>query len=149
MIEIKVRMTNKTLGVSAVGLLLLILNGSALAQDVPALQELGKHIFFDNISSPPRQSCSTCHVAENGWTGGVAGINKKGVAIPGANPHTVGGRKPPSNAYASFSPPFGTRPATNPNPSPARSDSLSVKVQDLRVLAAFFGMDAPKAMRLL
>ena len=118
MIEIKVRMTNKTLGVSAVGLLLLILNGSALAQDVPALQELGKYIFFDNISSPPRQSCSTCHVAENGWTGGVAGINKKGVAIPGANPHTVGGRKPPSNAYATFSPPFGTRPATNPNPFP-------------------------------
>ena len=79
MIEIKVRMTNKTLGVSVVGLLLLILNGSALAQDVPALQELGKYIFFDNISNPPRQSCSTCHVAENGWTGGVAGINKKGL----------------------------------------------------------------------
>ena len=77
MIEIKARMKNKTLGVSAVGLLLLILSGSAMAQDVPALQELGKHIFFDNISSPPRQSCSTCHVAENGWTGGVAGINKR------------------------------------------------------------------------
>ena len=121
MIEIKARMKGKTLGVSA-GMLLLLLSGSAMAQDVPALQELGKRIFFDNISSPPRQSCSTCHVAENGWTGGVAGINKKGVAIPGANPHTVGGRKPPSNAYASFSPPFGTRPATNPNvPDPVDS----------------------------
>jgi cytochrome c peroxidase len=109
------RMMTATSGVSA-GLLLLLLSiGSSMAQDTPALQELGKRIFFDNISNPPRQSCSTCHEAENGWTGGVAGINKKGVAIPGANPHTVGGRKPPSNAYASFSPAFGTRPATNPN----------------------------------
>jgi cytochrome c peroxidase len=99
------RMTSATAGVSA-GLLLLLLNGSALAQDVPALQELGKHIFLDNISNPPRQSCSTCHVPENGWTAGVAGINKKAVAVPGANPHTVGGLKPPSNAYATFSPPF-------------------------------------------
>jgi cytochrome c peroxidase len=61
-IEINARMKGKTLGVSA-GMLLLLLSGSAMAQDVPALQELGKRIFFDNISSPPRQSCSTCHVA--------------------------------------------------------------------------------------
>jgi cytochrome c peroxidase len=119
-IEIKAG-KGKTLGVSA-GILLLLLSGSATAQDVPALQDLGKRVFFDNISNPPRQSCSTCHEAENGWTGGVAAINKKGVAIPGANPHTVGGRKPPSNAYASFSPPFGSPPATNPNiPDPVAS----------------------------
>ena len=115
------RMKSATLGISAC-VLLLLLNGLAMGQDVPALQELGKRIFFDNISNPPRQSCSTCHEAENGWTGAVAGINKKGVAIPGANPHTVGGRRPPSNAYASFSPAFGTRPATNPNiPDPVDS----------------------------
>jgi cytochrome c peroxidase len=115
------RMKNAILCVFA-GVLFLLLNGSAMAQDVPALQELGKRIFFDNISNPPRQSCSTCHVPENGWTGGVAGINKKGVAVPGANPHTVGGRKPPSNAYATSSPAFGTRPATNPNiPDPVDS----------------------------
>ncbi|HKX51930.1 MAG TPA: cytochrome c peroxidase, partial [Candidatus Binatia bacterium] len=74
------RMKGAILCVSA-GVLLVLLNGSAMAQDVPALQELGKHIFFDNISNPPRQSCSTCHVPENGWTAGVAGINKKGVAV--------------------------------------------------------------------
>jgi cytochrome c peroxidase len=113
-IGIKACMKSATLRASA-GMLLLLLSGAAMAQDVPALQELGKRVFFDSISNPPRQSCSTCHVPENGWTGGVAGINKKGVAIPGANPHTVGGRKPPSNAYASFSPPFGTRPTTNPS----------------------------------
>jgi cytochrome c peroxidase len=100
--------------VASAAVALLLLSGSAMAQDVPALQELGKRVFFDNISNPPRQSCSTCHVPDNGWTGGVAGINKNGVAIAGANPHEVGGRKPPSNAYASFSPPLGTKPATVP-----------------------------------
>ena len=100
--------------VAAAAVLLLLSSGPAMAQDVSALQELGKRVFFDSISNPPRQSCSSCHVPDNGWTGGVAGINKNGVAIAGANPHTVGGRKPPSNAYASMSPPFGTPPATNP-----------------------------------
>jgi cytochrome c peroxidase len=117
------RMTSATVGVFA-GVLLLLLNASAMAQDVPALQELGKHIFFDRISNPPRQWCSTCHEAENGWTGGVAGINKKGCGYTGRQPHTVGGRRPPSNAYPSFSPPFGTRTATNPNiPDPVDSCS--------------------------
>jgi len=106
------------------GVLVLLFNGSGMAQDVPALQEIGKRVFFDNISNPPRQSCSTCHEPENGWTGAVAGINKKGVAIPGANPHTVGGRRPPSNAYASFSPPFGSRPATNPNAADPVASSM-------------------------
>jgi cytochrome c peroxidase len=90
------------------------------APDVRALQELGQRVFFDDISAPARQACASCHVAENGWTGPSSRINKNGVAIPGANRrvHAVGGRKPPSNAYASFSPPFGTAPKTNPNPIP-------------------------------
>ncbi|MDI1481723.1 cytochrome c peroxidase [Polyangium sp. y55x31] len=87
-------------------------SGTALAQDIAALEELGKRVFFDNISSPKRQGCHTCHEAANGWTGAVAGINKNGVAIPGANPRAVGQRKPPSNAYASFSPVFGETPKT-------------------------------------
>ena len=67
------------------GVLSTLLNGSAIAQDVPAaLQELGKHIFFDNISNPPSQSCSICHVAENGWTGGVAAI-KNGALVQSVN----------------------------------------------------------------
>lgn len=78
---------------------------SALADaDVDALSALGKQVFFDEISVPARQSCATCHVPENGFTAGVAGVNKKGVAVPGANPHTVGNRKPPTAAYAASSP---------------------------------------------
>jgi cytochrome c peroxidase len=62
--------------------------------------------FFDNISTPPRMSCSTCHVPTTGWTGGVSGVNQHQVAITGANPHQVGNLKPPSNAYSTFIPPF-------------------------------------------
>ena len=85
-------------------------SGAAQAQDVAALAQLGKRVFFQNISDPPRQSCSTCHVPENGWTGGVAGFNRSIVAIPGANPHTIGGRKPPSISYVTASPTFGNNP---------------------------------------
>jgi cytochrome c peroxidase len=41
-----------------------------------------------------------------GWTGEVAGVNLHGAAYRGAQPQRFGGRKPPSSAYASFSPVF-------------------------------------------
>jgi cytochrome c peroxidase len=47
-------------------------------------------------------ACVTCHLPETGGTGGVAGVNLHQVAITGADPHTVGNLKPPTNAYASF-----------------------------------------------
>ena len=79
--------------------------GNAGAEpNVAALEALGKQVFFDEISDPPRQACATCHVPANGFTAGVAAINTNGVAVPGANPHTVGNRKPPSAAYAASSP---------------------------------------------
>ena len=92
-------------------LLSLVGSGAAQAQaNVEALEELGKRVFFENISVPARQSCSSCHAPDNGWTGNVAAFNLMQVAIPGADPHTMGGRKPPSVAYASFSPDFGNNP---------------------------------------
>ncbi len=63
---------------------------------------LGKYVFFDKISTPSRMACVTCHVPETGGTGGVSGVNLHQVAITGANPHTVGSLKPPTNAYATF-----------------------------------------------
>jgi cytochrome c peroxidase len=77
-------------------------------ESLASLALLGKYVFFDEISDPPRQACASCHVPAMGWTGHVPAINRNGVAIPGANPHTVGGRKSPTSAYASFSPPFAT-----------------------------------------
>jgi cytochrome c peroxidase len=67
---------------------------------------LGKYVFFDKISNPPRMACVTCHDPETGGTGSVSGVNLHQVAITGANPHTVGNLKPPTNAYASLIPPL-------------------------------------------
>lgn len=75
-------------------------------EDDYELKLLGKYLFFDKISVPSRQSCSSCHTPDAGWTNGTSGTNQKQVAVTGANPHTVGTLKPPSNAYASFIPNF-------------------------------------------
>jgi cytochrome c peroxidase len=82
-------------------------HGHDSAPDLAALQELGKRVFFDNISDPARQSCSSCHSSATGWTGPSDLINRTIVANPGADPRTVGGRKPPTIAYAFVSPNFG------------------------------------------
>lgn len=71
------------------------------------LKLLGKYVFFDKISVPERMACATCHDPESGGTGFVAGFNLHQVGIPGADPHTVGGVRPPTNAYASLVPAFG------------------------------------------
>jgi cytochrome c peroxidase len=72
------------------------------------IELLGKYVFFDKISTPSRMACVTCHLPETGGTGGVSGVNLHQVAITGANPHTVGNLKPPTNAYASRIPPLFT-----------------------------------------
>ena len=99
------------LGASVLALpLFLALSGVALALDPSEddydLKLLGQYVFFDKISNPPRMACVTCHDPKTGGTGSVSGVNLHQVAITGANPHRVGGLKPPSNAYASFSPPW-------------------------------------------
>jgi cytochrome c peroxidase len=86
--------------------LLLLSSRSLPADAAPAegtddLEELGKRVFFDNISVPKRMSCSTCHDPSAGWTFKNSGTNLHQVAVPGADPHEAGTLKPPSNAYAS------------------------------------------------
>src|SRR5689334_25106045 len=89
----------KISGLATLGALAFAASNAGAAPDVTALEALGKQVFFDEISVPARQSCATCHVPANGFTAGVAAINLNGVAVTGANPHTVGNRKPPSAAY--------------------------------------------------
>ncbi|MDH3525476.1 MAG: cytochrome C [Acidobacteriota bacterium] len=83
---------------------------SALAAQPPStltpMEQLGKEIFFDKISDPPWMSCATCHGPTAGWTGPVAGVNLHGAVYRGAVPRRFGNRKPPSAAYATFSPVF-------------------------------------------
>jgi cytochrome c peroxidase len=71
-----------------------------------SIQLLGKNIFFDKISVPANKTaCADCHGPSVGFTGPDELINKHGSVYPGAN-GSFGNRKPPSAAYATFSPVF-------------------------------------------
>ncbi len=85
----------------------LLATGSPLADELTPLEELGKLIFFDEyLSTPPGQSCATCHGPEVGFTGPISEINLETGVYPGAIHTRFGNRKPPAAAYASFSPDF-------------------------------------------
>ncbi|WP_250684472.1 cytochrome-c peroxidase [Photobacterium galatheae] len=88
--------------------------------DLSYLEELGKRLFFENISDPERMSCATCHAPSTGGTYGVSGVNLHQVAVTGARPHlrpqdiellglqgktttkNAGALKPPTNQYTIF-----------------------------------------------
>jgi len=68
---------------------------------------LGKALFFDtSLSTPTGQACVDCHDPKVGWTGPDQDINLHGGVYEGAVATRFGNRKPPSAAYASFSPSF-------------------------------------------
>jgi cytochrome c peroxidase len=69
-------------------------------------EELGKELFFDKIADPDNMSCADCHGPSVGFTGPNPAINKKGAVYRGAVSQRFGNRKPPSAAYATFSPVF-------------------------------------------
>ncbi|PLX78635.1 MAG: cytochrome C, partial [Desulfuromonas sp.] len=43
--------------------------GEVFAGALTPMQELGKKIFFDKISSPDWVACANCHDPSVGWTG--------------------------------------------------------------------------------
>ena len=62
-------------------------------------------IFFDeNLSVNRNQSCATCHGPEVGFVGPDEAINLHGGVYEGSIAGVFGNRKPPSAAYATFSP---------------------------------------------
>lgn len=72
-----------------------------------ALVQLGKKVFFDKISKPEdQQACASCHDFKVGGTLPNSKINETTVSAPGAKVKRRGSLKPPTNQYASFSPPF-------------------------------------------
>jgi cytochrome c peroxidase len=79
-------------------------SGFGLDGSLTSIQLLGKNIFFDKISVPANKTaCADCHGSSVGFTGPDALINMHGSVYPGAN-GSFGNRKPPSAAYATFSP---------------------------------------------
>jgi cytochrome c peroxidase len=99
---------------SAVGVLVAVASIAAFSSHIAAesgkvskLSEkaiLGKQIFFDTaLSSPPGQSCATCHDPKAGFNGNG---DAKIAVYEGAVKGRFGNRNPPASAYASFSPKF-------------------------------------------
>lgn len=84
---------------------LCVAGGTADAQDLTPMEQLGKMLFFDaNLSTPPGQSCAACHAQEAGFTGPTSEINAAGSVYPGAVHVRFGNRKPPTAAYGGSSP---------------------------------------------
>ena len=84
---------------------LMMATAIVVADELSPLEELGKQIFFDkNLSNPVGQACASCHAPETGFSGPNSDVNLKTGVYPGADATRFGNRKPPSAAYASYSP---------------------------------------------
>jgi len=80
---------------------------SLLVGSPQRLPALGKILFFDKELSVNRnEACAFCHMPQTGYQGAIESINLGGVAQPGSVRTRFSFRKPPSAAYAAFSPPL-------------------------------------------
>ncbi|MBE0598145.1 MAG: cytochrome-c peroxidase, partial [Desulfuromonadales bacterium] len=87
------------------GFLTVALGGMVAAAELSPVENLGKQLFFDaSLSNPPGQSCADCHDPTTGWTGPDSAINAAGAVEPGTIHTRFGNRKPPTSAYAGFTP---------------------------------------------
>jgi cytochrome c peroxidase len=92
-------------GVAAVLVLGIVPVAMANGVALTPMEQLGKSIFFDmRLSINENQACAACHDPAAGWTGPIGAINAAGAVYEGSIPGRFGNRKPPSSAYASFSP---------------------------------------------
>lgn len=100
-------MVRKGIFASACVLVTFLTAGSALAAGLTDKETLGKKIFFDErLSINENQACAVCHGPGVGWTGPSSDINAHGAVYEGSIAGRFGNRKPPSSAYATFSPVF-------------------------------------------
>ena len=112
------RRSNKLISTTVV-LASMLAGAGAIAEEETTLRDhalklLGKHVFFDTDLSNPKgnQACVSCHEPFAGGTSGFSDVNETTVAVPGATAPNIGNRKPPSNTYATFVPPFS--PSSDP-----------------------------------
>ncbi|MCB2129636.1 MAG: c-type cytochrome [Rhodobacteraceae bacterium] len=79
--------------------------GPSAAGELSLVEELGKSLFFDaNLSVNGDQSCASCHDPAFGFSSPAQSANALGAVVEGSVPGRFGNRKPPSSAYAAFSP---------------------------------------------
>ena len=75
------------------------------ANELTPKEMLGKRLFFDaNLSTPAGQACADCHGPTVGWMGPDSDVNRTTVVYPGALEPRFGNTKPPTAAYAGYSP---------------------------------------------
>ncbi|MCB2135974.1 MAG: hypothetical protein KDE08_08525 [Rhodobacteraceae bacterium] len=75
------------------------------AADLSALETFGKSIFFDtNLSVNGNQACASCHDPDQGFSSPHGHFSAEGAVVQGSVEGRFGNRKPPSAAYAAFSP---------------------------------------------
>jgi cytochrome c peroxidase len=71
------------------------------------LPALGKMLFYDQELSVNRnEACAFCHMPQTGYQGAIESLNLGSIAMPGSVRTRFSFRKPPSAAYAAFSPPI-------------------------------------------
>jgi cytochrome c peroxidase len=98
-------MSYRTLLIAAAGAFCGLIATSATADELTPLEELGKNLLIDTaLSTPPVQSCATCHAPDVGFTGPDSLINATQAVYPGAVFARFGNRKPPTIAYGGESP---------------------------------------------
>jgi cytochrome c peroxidase len=77
------------------------------------LSTLGKAMLYDvNLSSNGLAACATCHVAREGFSGGVSTFNLLAVDSPGVIGERINNRKPQTYGYATYAPVLSYRPST-------------------------------------
>ncbi|WP_299015500.1 cytochrome c peroxidase [uncultured Photobacterium sp.] len=81
---------------------LLPYDANAADNNLTYLEEMGKRLFFEEISLNRNMSCSSCHSAGTGGTNGDSETNLGEVAVRGSDRSRIGTLKPPTNKYAQF-----------------------------------------------
>jgi cytochrome c peroxidase len=86
-------------------LLLILMATTSVAKPTSDLEKLGELLFSDSsLSNPPGQSCASCHVSSQAFTGN-SGSHFSSVA-QGSSPEKIGTRNVPTIMYLGFSPRF-------------------------------------------
>ncbi|MGA8169443.1 MAG: cytochrome c peroxidase [Methylocystis sp.] len=117
----------------ACALALLLSAAARGAETLTPLEQLGARVFVDaSLSEPRGVACASCHDPAKAFSG-LNGSTIAGVAR-GAPAGSFGVRKPPSLAYASFSPPFSFQDKKDKETGKIEKEAVGGQFRDGRAL---------------